>query len=95
MKRVGVCITRADRFRGTGDEDDEEDVRYDRDVPAFHLWYESIVDPSQIWSWHGQFASLDDAIAAIKRQCGGIEHGRSASRITKRGNGPATRRALW
>jgi hypothetical protein len=57
-----VGITQGETFFGSGDHEDSREVREDRNVPTFRVWFESPPGSGQFPACTGQFLTLDEAI---------------------------------
>lgn len=58
-------------FFGSGDYEDEDEVREDRNEPTFYVEYGSTTERGIFNSRGGGFLSLDSAVAAAEASLGG------------------------
>jgi hypothetical protein len=63
---VAVVIARGDVFVGSGDHEDPPDVRDDRHVETFRVWFEVPPGSGEFPSGGGQFLSLREAVEAAE-----------------------------
>ncbi|MBQ6796461.1 MAG: hypothetical protein IJP10_00450 [Clostridia bacterium] len=78
--KVGICeygcseyrafICKSDIFPGTGDYEDEEDVRNDREIPCFCVWFEDMTVKDQICAGGGYYLSFNEAIEYVEKSPG-------------------------
>ncbi len=63
LVRSAIAITRGDVFRGSGDHEDPPEVRDDREVETYSLWFESPPGSGKFPACGGQFLTVVDAMA--------------------------------
>ena len=78
--KVGLCeygnkeyrafVCRSDIFPGTGDYEDEEKIREDRDISCFCVWFEDYAEPGSICAGGEYFLLLSEAIEYTEKSPG-------------------------
>jgi hypothetical protein len=66
-----IRITRGGIMYGTGEPTDPPDIREDREVVSFNVWYESPPGSGEFPSGGGQYELLAEAMAAVERMLPG------------------------
>lgn len=66
--RVFIC--QSNTFPGTGDYEDDLEIREDKECLCFGLWYESIVKKDDICAGGGHYIHLNEAIEAAENKVG-------------------------
>jgi hypothetical protein len=66
-----VWIVRSSVWYGTGDYEDTAEVREDREVECFYVWYESPVSYGKVGPGGGAYSSLSEAIAKVRELTNG------------------------
>ena len=64
---AALVIVRAEVFYGSGDYDDPPEIREDRDVDAFQVWFETPPGSGEFRAGSQQFLSLREAMDAMDR----------------------------
>lgn len=71
-KEYRAFICQSNMYPGTGDYEDTPEIRGDREIPCFCIWYESIVSPNDLSSNGGYYLSLSDAADTVENNAGFI-----------------------
>lgn len=69
-KEYRAFVCRSDVFPGTGDCEDEEDIREDRDIDCFCVWFEDFTAKGRICAGGGYFLSLPEATESVEKSPG-------------------------
>ncbi len=78
--KIGICrydtkeyrlfLCTSTYFPGTGDYEDDSDLRNDRELNCYYIWFEDIVQTGKIAAGAGYYLSLSEAIRAAENSCG-------------------------
>ena len=71
-KQYRVFICKSNFFPGTGDDEDDFEIREDREISCFTIWYESILTKDLLNANGGYYLSLNEAIDIIENSPGFI-----------------------
>ena len=66
-----VKITKSQVWYGSGDYEDPPEIREDREVECYYVWYESPAEGGTFKSRSGAFATLSEAMAEVDRVTSG------------------------
>ena len=69
-KEYRVFICQSNNLPGTGDYEDDLEIREDKECLCFVLWYESIVKKDGICAGGGHYVHLSEAIEAAENKVG-------------------------
>lgn len=65
--RCEIRIVEQPVWYGSGDEEDPPEVREDHDMPCFGVLYESTTGANPRFAGGGQYATFQEAVAAVER----------------------------
>jgi len=78
--KVGLCeygnkeyrafVCNSDVFPGTGDWEDEEEIREDREIACFCVWFEDFAERGKINAGDCYFLSLSEAADFVEKSPG-------------------------
>jgi hypothetical protein len=68
-----VCIQRTNCRYGSGDQDDEADIRDDVDGEFYYIWYSPAGTRGDFRNGGGVFPTLGEAVRAVEKSVVGIE----------------------
>lgn len=71
-RQYRVFICQSNIYPGTGDYEDAFDMREDREISCFSIWFDSIVTKDELSANGGYYLSLGEAIDAIEKSPGFI-----------------------
>lgn len=73
IKEYRIFVCQSDIFPGTGDYEDDEEIREDREILCYCVWFEDLLTKGKISSGGGYFLSLTEAIE-YSEQTPGFKH---------------------
>ena len=65
-KEYEVKILKWHIFYGTGDYEDSPEIRDDRDVECYYVFYENLIEKGSFNACGGGFLSIDEAVRSVE-----------------------------
>ena len=69
-RQYRVFICHSDFYPGTGDYEDDFEIREDREISCFAVWFESITEKDVLSAGGGYYLSLDEAVNVVENSPG-------------------------
>lgn len=66
IKEYRVFICESNIFPGTGDYEDDIEIREDRLINCYCIWFENMISIGEISSGGGYYENLEDAICSVE-----------------------------